>query len=166
MIHHWSWIVCANNTPCSLLSGHWCCPGLIDELVRKLCKLWQIFPDVGSTWVGFLAKGNGRVNPEVLMEEGRGRKPHPVSSIKRPVSIKKQLLKDLHTLLPRLPEIAPGEEASHTVPCQVVDPALRLQLSHDCISPWKASPGLGPRRQLLRVGFPGDLPAHSVAHHF
>ena len=80
MIHHWSgnkplngrlgigsiyivtrlpWIVGANNTACSPLNSQRCSPGLIDELVRKLGKLGQILPDVGSTWVGFLAKGNG-----------------------------------------------------------------------------------------------------------
>ena len=108
-----------------------------------------------------------------------------------------KLVHHLHTLLPRLPEITParlrcvyhqpddheevpGKKAGHTVPSQVVNPALCLQLEqtrqasstssilqylgHDGINPREASPGLGPGSQFLGVGFPGDLAAYRVAH--
>ena len=52
-------IISPYNASSSLLGGHGGSPGLIDELVRIFGKLGQILPDVGSTWVGFLAKGNG-----------------------------------------------------------------------------------------------------------
>ena len=44
----------------------------------------------------------------------------------------------LHSLLPRDPEIAPGEEAGDRVAGQVVDPALVTQLRHDRVDPRKS----------------------------
>ena len=45
---------------------------------------------------------------------------------------------NLHSVFPALPEITPGQEASHRVPGQVVYPALFPELRHDCVNPRKS----------------------------
>ena len=60
--------------------------------------------------------------------------------------------------LPRkLEQTVPGEEAGHTVPGQVVDPALPPQLGHDGVNIGEACPALGPGLQLGGVMVPRNL---------
>ena len=50
---------------------------------------------IETIFVSLLPKSNRTVNPEILVEECTGRKPHPVGSIQIPVCIQKQFFKYL-----------------------------------------------------------------------
>lgn len=67
--------------------------------------------------------------------------------------------------LPADPEVAPGQEAGHRVPGQMVDPPFLPQLGHDCIDPREACLALCPLCQGFRVPVPGDLDADGVPLH-
>lgn len=67
--------------------------------------------------------------------------------------------------LPADPEVPSGEEAGHSVPGQVVDPALLPQLGHDGVNPREACLALGPLGQGFGVAVPGDLDADGVPLH-
>lgn len=71
----------------------------------------------------------------------------------------------LHPFLPADPQVAPGEETRHSVPGQVMDPALLPQLSHDGVYPGKARLGLRPLGQRFWVLVPGDAHTDGVALH-
>lgn len=71
----------------------------------------------------------------------------------------------LQAFLPAEPEVPPGEEADHSSPGEVADPAFFLQLGHDGVYPGKARPTLSPLGHGLGVLVPGDLDAHGVALH-
>lgn len=74
-------------------------------------------------------------------------------------------LKHLHSALPALPEVTPGQKARHSVTSEVVDPALGSELRHDRVYERKASSGLRPCGQLFGVIVPRNLPAQRVALH-
>lgn len=67
--------------------------------------------------------------------------------------------------LPADPEVPAGEEAGHSMPGQVVDPALLPQLGHDGVNPREACLALGPLGQGFGVAVPGDLDADGVPLH-
>lgn len=71
----------------------------------------------------------------------------------------------LHAFLPADPEVSPGEEAGHSMPCQRMDPALLPQLDHNSVYPRKACPSLYPLGQCLLVSVPGDLDTYRVTLH-
>lgn len=71
----------------------------------------------------------------------------------------------LQAFLPAEPEVPPGEEADHSSPGEVADPAFFLQLGHDGVYPGKARPTLRPLGHGLGVLVPGDLDADGVALH-
>merc|ERR1712156_18602 len=98
-------------------------------------------------------------------EKGGCGQPHPVACIQGPVRIEEELFKDLHALLPGLPEVSPSQEASYTVPGQVMDPALGLQLGHDGVNPRETSPCFLPSSKLLWIGIPGNLTANRISLH-
>lgn len=62
-----------------------------------------------------------------------------------------------HAALPADPQVSPGEKAGHSVPRQVVDPALLSQLGHNGVDPGETSPTLSPLGQCFWVLVPWDL---------
>lgn len=75
-------------------------------------------------------------------------------------------LRYLHALFPADPQVSACEEARDSMPCQMMDPSLLPQLSHDGINPWETSAGLSPLCQGFRVLLPWDLHADGIALHF
>ena len=71
----------------------------------------------------------------------------------------------LHPFLPADPQVAPGEEAGHRMPGQVMDPALLPQLSHDGIYPGETCFSFGPLGERFHVSVPGDADADRVPLH-
>lgn len=71
----------------------------------------------------------------------------------------------LHALLPADPQVSTGQEASHGMPGQVVDPAFLPQLAHDGVDPGEPCLGLGPLGQGLHVAVPGDPHTDGVPLH-
>ncbi|RUS77010.1 hypothetical protein EGW08_015235, partial [Elysia chlorotica] len=73
----------------------------------------------------------------------------------------------LHALLPRYPEVTPGEEASYSMSGQVVNPTFPPQLHHNCINPWEAliMTYLCPFGQCLWVVLPRNLHTDGVSNH-
>ena len=57
----------------------------------------------------------------------------PVEVIHSPVSIQQVLVKDIPALGPAHPEIASGEEASHRMASEMVQPARLTELAHGSI---------------------------------
>ena len=98
--------------------GHICSP---NPLLYKSCFMFQF---VSSTWLMIPCKTEWKVLP---------------------ICIKKKLVKDFESLLPRNPEVSPSEKASHCVSGKMVDPTLHYakfgsgfgmnnsQLGHDSI---------------------------------
>lgn len=68
-------------------------------------------------------------------------------------------------MLPRLVQVAAGQEARDGVPRQVVHPPLCAQLVHDCIDPRVARASMLPCVDPLGHVIPRDLLADGVAHH-
>lgn len=56
---------------------------------------------------------------------------------------------NLLSLLPADPQVAPGEEAGHSVPAQMVNPALLAQLGHDGIDEGESCAGLQKIMQMV-----------------
>lgn len=57
----------------------------ISEKKRKFRKIHEL--DVFSVWVVLLTERNRRIDFPVLMEECRGAKPHPVSTVEAPICV-------------------------------------------------------------------------------
>lgn len=72
----------------------------------------------------------------------------------------------LHAFLPADPQVAPGEEAGHGVPGQVMDPALLPQLRHDGVYPGEARFRFRPLGERFEIFVPGDADAYGVPLHF
>ena len=70
-------------------------PRLVDVLRGELLERGQVLADVVAVLVGLLAEGDGGVDAVVLVEERRGREPHPVAGVQRPIGVQEQLLEDL-----------------------------------------------------------------------
>ncbi len=76
------------------------------------------------------------------------------------------VLQYLHALFPADPQVSTREEASNSMPGQMVDPPLLPQLGHYGINPRETSPALCPLRQSFGVPVPWDLHADGIEFHF
>ena len=108
----------------------------------------------GPRRIVLLLKGDGGVASEVLVKEAATGQPQPIEPIQRVIGIQQRRLEVLGPDLPRLPQVAPGEEACDRVPAQMVDPPRAAQLSHRRIDEGESGPPLPPGLDQLRVVVP------------
>lgn len=130
MIDNGFGIVDSNDALKTLLQLDRSIPRLIDVLIRKVLKDRDPFANVSPVLVLSLEERDRRVHFPVLMEEGRGREPHPVCVVQCVICIEKVLIENISAALPTLPEVASSQEAGHKVPAQVVHPAFSPKLVH------------------------------------
>ena len=113
MVNDGSGIICPYDAAGCLLDREWGLPWLIDILAGILLELGKILLDVITLLVGLLPESHWTVHSEKLVKESASRKPHPVSGIETPISVKEILFKNFLSLFPGLPEVAPCQETGH-----------------------------------------------------
>ena len=86
---------------------------LYEELMPKVAHLqhWQEVPHKVAVLVVLLAICHRRVHPEVLVEEGGRRQPHPVAAVDGGVPVYQQPVEDVPALLPADVQVASRQKA-------------------------------------------------------
>jgi hypothetical protein len=116
-------IILAYYTACFLLHGKRSFPRRKNVFSRHVLENWDEMTDVVAVGIVLLAERNRGVHSVVLMEEGRGRQPHPVAVVNSPISIEQKPVENFSARLPALPQVSPGQETRHAMSRQMMDPA-------------------------------------------
>lgn len=107
-------------------------------------ELWDVFSNVITVAVPFLAKSNRTIAPIELSKECRTRQPLPIPNVAGCFMINEKLLEDLCSTFPGDVSSTTGQEAGDRMAGQMVDPAFLPKLSHDGVDPGEARGAVRP----------------------